>query len=130
MNKKLIFIAEDDPAYCKILQNTLEKEGYEVVVTLNGEDLLKSARLRESALLILDLVMPLKNGFQVLAEMKKDPHLKRIPIIVLSNWGQGNDIKKAKELGADDYVIKSDETFYAVINKIKKLPDCIYAREG
>jgi DNA-binding response OmpR family regulator len=121
MKKKRILIAEDEAAYGKLLKITLEKEGYEVVLTLNGEDLLKAARAGESSLVLLDLVMPVVNGFAVLDKMKSDKKLKMIPIIALSNLGQEEDIEKAKKLGADDYIVKSDEAFYDVIRKIKKL---------
>jgi DNA-binding response OmpR family regulator len=120
MNKKLILIAEDEVAYGKILKNTLEKEGYDVAVAVNGDEVLKLARARKPVLVILDLIMPMKNGFEVLAEMKKDEKLKGINVIALSNLGQEEDVEKAKKLGADDYIIKSDETFYNVIQKIKK----------
>ena len=120
MDKKLILIAEDEPAYSKILRHTLEQEGYTVAVASNGDELLKIAHERNSVLIILDLIMPVKNGFQVLTEMKKDQKLKKIPIIALSNLGQEEDIEKAKILGADDYIIKSDETFHDVIHTIKK----------
>jgi DNA-binding response OmpR family regulator len=121
MAKRLILIAEDEGAYAKILKVTLEKEGFAVVVAINGEELLKIARARKSELVILDLIMPVKNGFEVLSEMKKDEKLKHIKIIALSNLGQWEDIEKAKKLGADDYIVKSDEAFYTVISKIKML---------
>jgi|ERR1700722_7285965 len=121
MDKKLILIAEDEPAYSKILQHKLEKEGYDVVIASNGDELLKIAHERKSVLIILDLVMPVKNGFQVLTEIKKDEELKKIPIIALSNLDQEEDVQKAKRLGADEYVIKSDETFHSIIYKINKL---------
>ncbi len=121
MDKKLIIIAEDEVAYGRILKDALENEEYAIAVVLNGEDLLKAIRVREPGLILLDLVMPVKNGFEVLTEMKKDDKLKHIKVIALSNLGQEEDIERAKKLGADDYIVKSDETFYAVIDKIEKL---------
>lgn len=119
MNKKLIIIAEDEEAYGRILKDFLEKEGYIVLVTDNGDDLLQFARKEKVSLILLDMIMPKRNGFQVLAEMKNDLHLKKIPIIALSNAGQKESIEKAKKLGVDDYIIKSDESFYTIIDKIK-----------
>ena len=121
MDKKLILIAEDEIAYGRILKNMLEKEGYEVVVASNGEEFLQLANKRLAALVILDLVMPVRNGFQVISDMKKIKKLKEIPIIALSNLGQDEDIERAKKLGADEYIVKSDEALYDVINKIKRL---------
>ena len=123
MSKKLIIIADDEPAYGTILKNTLENEGYNVEVALNGEELLKIAQSKNSALFILDLVMPVKNGFEVLAEIKKDEKLKNIKVIALSNLGQEEDVEKAKALGADDYIVKSDIALKKVVLKIKNLLD-------
>lgn len=119
MNKKLIFLAEDEAAYRKILQDSLEKEGYDVEIALNGDDLLNHPRIKQASLIILDLIMPVKNGFQVLVELKENEQLKHIPVIALSNLGQEDDREKAKKLGADDYIIKSDQTLSHVITKIK-----------
>ncbi|HSW88388.1 MAG TPA: response regulator [Candidatus Saccharimonadales bacterium] len=121
MDKKLILIAEDEPAYAKILKTRLEKEGYAIVIVPNGEELLNLVRIEKSVLVVLDLIMPIKNGFEVLFEMKHDERLKMIPVLALSNLGQEEDIERAKRLGADDYLIKTDETFYDVIYRIKKL---------
>lgn len=121
MKKKLILIAEDESAYRRILKDSLEKEGYRVVVVSNGDKLLNYAKLKESSLVILDLIMPVKNGFEVLAEMKQNKQLKLIPIIALSNLGQEEDIEKAKKLGAAEYIVKSDETIYKVMDKINRL---------
>lgn len=121
MDKKLILIAEDEVAYGKILKTILEKEGYKIVVALNGDELLKIAGGKKAALVILDLSMPVKDGFQTLSKMKKNTQLKTIPVIALSNLGQDEDISKAKRLGADGFVIKSDEAFYDVIHKIKRM---------
>ena len=121
MDKKLILIAEDEVAYGKILKTILEKEGYDVVIALNGDELLKIAGGKKAALVILDLIMPVKDGFLALSEMKKNTQLKTIPVIALSNLGQDEDIAKAKRLGADGFIIKSDEAFYDVIHKIKRM---------
>jgi chemosensory pili system protein ChpA (sensor histidine kinase/response regulator) len=121
MSKKFILIAEDEIAYGKILQNILEKEGYEVAVSVNGEDFLKVAYERNPALVLLDLVMPVKNGFEVLTEMRNDEKLKHIQVIALSNLGQEEEFEKAKKLGISDFLIKSDERLYDLVYKIKKL---------
>lgn len=118
MKKNLILIAEDEPAYGKILKDMLVKRNCEVVVVLNGDELLKLARKITPDLVLLDLIMPIKNGFQVIEEMKKDQSLKNINVIALSNLGQTDDIEKAKKLGVNEYIVKSDEDLYSVIDKI------------
>lgn len=121
MNKQLILIAEDEAAYAKILKDKLQEDGYEVIIAVNGNEFLEIARTKKSVLVILDLLMPVKNGFQVLSEMKKDRKLKDLKVIVLSNLSQEEEIEKVKKLGVDTYIVKSDETFYNVIKKIKQM---------
>ncbi|MBU4369778.1 response regulator, partial [Patescibacteria group bacterium] len=83
-----------------------------------GEEGIKKAREQNPDLILSDLVMPHRNGFETLEQIKKDKQLKNIPIIILSNLGQESDIKKIKELGAVDYLIKSDFKIKEVVEKI------------
>lgn len=117
--KKYILIAEDEPMYGKILKNKLEKEGFIVIVTQDGNKALIAAHEQKPDIVLLDIMMPNKNGFQVLTEMKQDNNLKNITTIVLSNLGQEEDINKMMNLGANDYLVKSSIQFIDAINKIK-----------
>jgi DNA-binding response OmpR family regulator len=96
------------------------KKSHTVIVLQNGELLLETLAKESPALVVLDLIMPVKNGFQVLEEMKKNTKYKKIKVLALSNLGQDEEVEKAKKLGCDDYIIKSDETLYEVITKIEK----------
>ena len=117
--KKIILIAEDEPMYGKILKNKLEKEGFIVIVTQDGNQALIAARQQKPDIVLLDIMMPNKNGFQMLTEMKQDENLKDITMIVLSNLGQEEDINKMMSLGAADYLVKSSIQFIDAINKVK-----------
>jgi CheY-like chemotaxis protein len=119
MDNNLVIIAEDEPAYGKILQSALVKEGCSVEVVPDGAQLLSLARSRDPKLIVLDMIMPVKNGFEVLIELKNDEQLKTIPVIALSNLGQEEDIEKAKKLGAGEYIVKSEEPLSSVVGKIK-----------
>lgn len=121
MEKKLIFVVEDETAYGNILKNKLEKEGYDVVLIRNGKEVFEFAKTKKPQLIILDLILPGKNGFEILSEIKKDKELCDIKVIILSNLGQNEDKEKTLALGANGYLVKSDETFYDVIEKINKL---------
>lgn len=120
-NKKRILIAEDEPAYRELLQTKLSQEGFDVALATNGVEVLTLVQSYKPQLLLLDMRMPKKNGFEVLAEMKDNNMFKEIIIICLSNLGQEEEIQKAKQLGAHDYIIKADEPFLRLIAKIKKL---------
>lgn len=117
--KKTILIAEDEELYRKILKNRLQKDGFNVVVATNGEEALQLARANLPHIMLLDLMMPIKDGFHTLQEMKSDQKLKDIKVVVLSNLGQEEDLKKIMDLGATDYLVKADTQFGEVISKIK-----------
>lgn len=116
---KRILIAEDEESLVTALKDNLESEGYTVDVAFNGEEAIEILRKNRTSMLLLDLLMPKKDGFSVLEDVKNDPEWKLIPVIVLSNLGGDNDIKRALELGADDYFVKSQHPVEEVIEKVR-----------
>ena len=117
--KKRVLIVEDDEHISKVYEITFAKEGMEVLVARDGEDALSKIANEKPDLVILDLMIPKKDGFEVLAEVKKDPVLATIPILVLSNLGQQSDQDRALALGAREYLIKVDYSIQEIITKIK-----------
>jgi len=113
-----ILIAEDDQFLSKIYKIKLEKAGYSVVIAPDGNQAIKEISKSLPDLILLDLMMPVKDGFTTLEEIKKNPRWTKIPIIVASNLGQPEDIEKAKKLGADDFIVKSDTSLSNVVDKI------------
>ena len=118
--QKFVLVAEDDKFYSNIFKIKLAKEGYEVVVVNNGEELLKAAREKKPDLIVLDLIMPIKDGFEVLGELKVDDSLKDVKVIVISNLGQETDIEKAKDLGATDHLTKANISLEEAMEKVKQ----------
>ena len=117
--KPKILLAEDDHFLSVALGDKLEREGFTVFKSLNGAETLIKAKESKPDLILLDLIMPQKTGFQVLEELKQDEELKTVPVIILSNLGQESDIEKAKSLGAVDYLVKSDVQMGEVVAKLK-----------
>ena len=113
-----ILLVEDDKFISRAFKDGLTRAGFEVVQAVDGVDALEKVRTDSPDLMLLDLIMPTKNGFDVLEEMKAK-NLKKFPVIILSNLGQELDIKKAKEFNADDYLIKSNVTLKEVVDKVK-----------
>src|SRR3989344_5172363 len=108
-NKKaFILVAEDDLFYANVYKVKLAREGYDVAVVGNGEWVMRTIQKRKPDLILLDLVMPVKDGFETLKEIKANDVNKSIPVVVLSNLGQDEDIKKAKQMGAVDYLVKTN----------------------
>lgn len=116
---QFVLVIEDDPFYANIYRTKLTKENIDVEVASNGDDALAIARKRKPALVLTDLIMPRKDGFQTLKEFKEDPILKDIKMIVLSNLSQEEDMERVKTLGAEEYLIKANVSLQEVVEKVK-----------
>jgi DNA-binding response OmpR family regulator len=116
----LIIVIEDDDFLRELIVAKLQKEKYKVIFATDGEEGLKKIREEKPDLVLLDIIMPGMSGFEVLEEMKKDSDISSIPVIILSNLGQINDVKRGIALGAIDYVIKAHFTPNEIIEVIKK----------
>lgn len=118
-NKLKIALIEDDKFLLGAMNDKLLREGFTVFTATNGGEAMEVIKREKPDLVLLDLIMPVKSGFEVLEDIKRDNEVKNIPIIILSNLGQESDIEKGKELGAVDYLIKADFKMKEVIKKIK-----------
>lgn len=118
--RKKVLIIEDDDHISKIYGIKLSKENVDTIVARDGEEGINMIVSEKPDLVLLDLMIPKKDGFTVLEEVKKTPFGKNLPILVLSNLGQENDIKKATSLGAADYFIKVNLSIQEVIDKVNK----------
>lgn len=115
-----ILIVEDEEFLTRALKDNFEAEGCIVDTAMNGEEAMERIRKERPNLILLDLLMPKKDGFYVLEEVKKNPEWKLIPVIILSNLGGDAEIKRALEMGADDYFVKSQHPIEEVIEKVKE----------
>lgn len=114
-----ILIIEDEESLAFVLKEKLEKTKFETRVARDGESALTIARAFKPGLILLDLILPKKDGFSVLKELKEDLELSVIPVIVLSNLGEDENIKKAFALGAKDYFVKSQHPINEIVEKIE-----------
>jgi two-component system, OmpR family, alkaline phosphatase synthesis response regulator PhoP len=120
-NKIKIVIAEDDKFLSKVLSNKFRRIDYEVFIASDGIEAGNKIRTELPDIVLMDLMMPNKNGFEVLEEIKTEKQFKNLPIIVLSNLGQKSDITRSKKLGAADYLVKSNLSINAVVDKVKAI---------
>ena len=118
MAKKILLI-EDDVFLRKVLVRKLLKEGYQVIEAIDGEKGLKSIEQDRPDLILLDLVLPEIDGFEVLAKMKADKTLAKIPVIILSNLGEKKEIRKGLEMGVAGYLIKAHFTPGEIMERIE-----------
>lgn len=119
--KPKILLVEDDPSLAKIYQVELEMDEFEVETAVDGEQGLLAAKNTKSALVLLDIVLPKMNGLAVLEELKKDEATKDIPVIVITNFGQEDNVKKAFAQGAEDFVLKYQTTPAELAKKIRDI---------
>jgi DNA-binding response OmpR family regulator len=118
--KQVILIVEDDNFLLSMYKTKLELEDYSVLTAINGESGLKMVKEKKPDLILLDIIMPKMNGFDVLKEVRADKNVKNIPVIMLTNLGQKEDIKKSFKLGANEYMIKAHFLPSEVVEKVKK----------
>ena len=119
MNK--VLLVEDDPFLSSLLKNRLQKEGLEVNLAKDGEEALNSLKSAKPDLILLDLILPKKSGFEVMEEIRNDPQMQsqEVPIIIISNLGQPEDVSRGQELGAIEYFVKAKTSIDELVEKIK-----------
>ncbi len=105
MAKKIV-LAEDEPQIARLVEFKLKKEGYQVICKGNGEEALAAIKTEEPDLILLDVMMPVMNGYEVLRRVKEDENLKNIPVVMLTARAQERDVVKGIDTGADDYITK------------------------
>ena len=116
---KKILIVEDDIHVSKVFQIQLNKMGFVCLLAFDGEEAVFLLEKEKPDLIILDLMIPKKDGFDVIQEVRKNPSFSTIPIIVVSNLGQEVDKTRALELGATEYLVKIDYPIQDIIDKVK-----------
>mgnify|MGYP001587399287 FL=1 len=116
-----ILLVEDDLFLSSLLKTRLEKEKFEVLAAHDGDEALKILRDTKPDLILLDIILPGKSGFEVLEEVKSDPQLRdkmKIPVIIISNLGQESDLERGKELGVVDYFVKARISIDDLVKKV------------
>jgi len=120
---KKILLVEDDPFLIDIYTTKLKESGFSVEVANDGEAALRKARENKPDLVILDIVLPQIDGWEILRKIKSEPEFKNLKVIILSNLGQKEEVEKGIKLGAAKYLIKAHYTPSQVIKEIKKSYD-------
>ena len=118
---KKISVIEDDKFLRELIVQKLSNEGYDVIESVDGEKGVESVKKEKPDLILLDLILPGIDGFEVLARIKSDPAVSEVPIIILSNLGQKEDIERGLKMGAADYLIKAHFTPEEIINKVNAI---------
>ena len=121
MSQKILII-EDDPVLSKMYAKKFEKDGFLVNLALYGEEGLENIRADKPDIVLLDVMLPKIDGYEVLKQIKADENLKAIPVVLSTNLGGGNtDKENALKMGAIDFLVKSDHTPTQIVETIKKI---------
>ena len=115
-----VLIVEDEEFLVRAMKDNLLSEGCTVSVAMDGEAVFDEIKKKKPALILLDLLLPKKNGFDVLRDLKASPEWQLIPVIILSNLGEDSEIKRGLDLGASDYFVKSQHPIQEVVDKVKE----------
>ena len=118
-NVSKILIVEYDLFLANLLSLRFKKEGYEVIQAFSGTEALEKLKSIRPNVILLDIILPQKNGFEVLEAISQNPQTSSIPVIIVSNLGQESDIEKGKMLGAIDYYVKAGLSIDELVNKVK-----------
>ncbi len=121
MKKIKVLIVEDEQTLLDMYSLKLSKENFEVVKAADGQEGLEKAKSEKPDIILLDIMLPKIDGFQVLKNLRETKGFKNTPIIMLTNLGQNEDKQKGKQFGATDYLVKADTTPTDVVEKINSL---------
>lgn len=118
--KKKILLIEDDIFIGGLLQLKLEQEGFDVERALDGEQGFEFLEKFQPQIILLDLILPKRSGFELLEMIKQDPRFSNIPVIITSNLGQESDIERGKNFGIIEYIVKSKLSLEDLVTKVKE----------
>ena len=121
MNSKKILIIEDDDFLRQLISQKMSSEGFAVSLAVDGSDGIEKTKDIMPDLILLDLLLPTVDGFEVLSKIKSDPATNSIPVVILSNLGQQDEINKGLKAGAKDYLVKAQLTPEEIVEKVKLL---------
>jgi len=116
-----ILLAEDDRFLRKAAETALKRRGFTVIPAVDGEEALRLARAEAPDLILLDMIMPKMQGFEVLRSLKGDPATAGIPVLILSNLGQDSDVQQALEAGAAGYFVKANLSLQDLVKRVGEM---------
>jgi DNA-binding response OmpR family regulator len=118
---KNILLVEDDPFLVDIYTTKLKENGFSVEVSLDGDDCMRKLQEKLPDLMLLDIVLPSVDGWEIIRKVKKEDKLKDLKVVILSNLGQKGEVEKGLKLGASKYLIKAHYTPSEVVEEVKKI---------
>ena len=118
-NNRKVLIVEDDKFLLRAYTTRMKKEGFEILEANDGNEAMEQVKNNTPDVILLDIIMPNKDGFAFLEELRADEEHKDIPVFIISNLGQAADIQRAKDLGIEDYFVKADIAIADVVEVVE-----------
>lgn len=115
---KTVLLVEDDIFLSSLLKTRLEKEGLQIVLAKTSDEALASLKQTQPNLILMDIILPGKSGFEAMELIKQDPAAASVPVMIISNLGQESDIARGKELGAVEYLVKAQTPIDELVKKV------------
>jgi two-component system phosphate regulon response regulator PhoB/two-component system alkaline phosphatase synthesis response regulator PhoP len=120
-NERTLLLVEDDSFLIEILVKKFKDDDYRVIHASNGNDALRKAHDEDPDIILLDIILPGMNGFEILKKLKDDETTADIPVAFLSNLGQKEDMEKGKRMGALDFIVKANHSLDEIVVRVNKL---------
>lgn len=124
-NKKKILLVEDDAVLLKAVSEALGQDGFEVLTAIDGETGIKSIEESNPDLVILDIILPKKNGYEIMEYLKLKPELSSIPVVILTNLEGAQDVERMLALGARAFLVKANYTIEEIVEAVKRILETI-----
>lgn len=124
-NKKKILLIEDDTVLLKAVSEALGKDGFEVLTAIDGETGIKAIEESNPSLVILDIILPKKNGYEIMEYIKLKPELSSIPVVILTNLEGAQDVERMLALGARAFLVKANYTIDEIVEAVKRILETI-----
>jgi len=121
ISTKKVLVIEDDVFLAQLLTNRIAKVGVQVLRAADGEEGIKMIKQSRPDLVLLDLILPKKSGFELLEDMRSDPSTQGTPVIIVSNLGQESDVARGRELGAVEYFVKAKTSIDGLVERVKTI---------
>lgn len=119
--KRIVLIADDDEMFVKLISNEFASQNFETASAANGQEVIDKAAALKPSIILMDMIMPVKDGFEAITEIRSLPDLNNTKIVVLSNLSQEEDINKATQLGANGYLVKKDYSLKDLVGKVLEI---------
>lgn len=120
-NEKSVLLVEDDNFLIDILSHKFKSSGYRLGHAGDGETALKKAREEQPDIILLDIILPGINGYEILEQLKVDGNTQNIPVVFLTNLGHKKDKEKAQQLGAIDFIVKANHSLDEIVRRVDEL---------